>query len=373
MKKLISFLALLSIALTIVAFTTCSMNTPETPDLPLEAPTELSFIVKSELEIFDGNTLLFSEKPIRAQWGFGPTTCSIAFVFPIRTRIAFLSDGEFLPIHAVNDQKAGEGASPNPKIGNSAYELTLTSAMGGIENGIRIISDNTEQELLSILINNVTHKAIYPGTTIIYAWEIDSNTPYPSDDKTLANLLLPDTRLGILSKAPEIVAAAKTITNGINGDYEKARAIHLWVAGNIWYNRDQLDNWISWDEGEWTYNSTYVLRNRRGVCEGYTSLITALLRAVGIPARYISGDVVYNTKVGYENHAWTGAYIGGRWIYMDTTWDSGNRFENGEFSPQQAPGNRWFDMPAEEFAKTHMLSVFADYIIENGLAATGAN
>ena len=102
MKKLKSCLALIAIALTIVTFTTCSMGPSEvrnTPKGPLDEP---SFIAKAELEIFDGSTLLFSEKPVRVQWGIGHQNISaIAFVFPLHTRIVQRWKGELASIEII--------------------------------------------------------------------------------------------------------------------------------------------------------------------------------------------------------------------------------------------------------------------------------
>ena len=117
--------------------------------------------------------------------------------------------------------------------------------------------------------------------------------------------------------------------------------------------------------------STYVLQNKRGVCDGYASLTVALLRAAGISAKYIPG-YGYNNGSSIEGHAWTEAYVDNKWINMDTTWDSKNKYENGKFSDKQAPGSAWFNVSDNEFSRTHMYlwSIYAIYILKNGLAAT---
>ena len=61
-----------------------------------------------------------------------------------------------------------------------------------------------------------------------------------------------------------------------------------------------------------------VLRTRRGDCNEHATLLTALLRAAGIPAR-ISIGLVY-TRQKFFYHAWTEAYLG-EWISMDATLD----------------------------------------------------
>lgn len=59
-----------------------------------------------------------------------------------------------------------------------------------------------------------------------------------------------------------------------------------------------------------------VLKTRVGDCNEHATLLTALLRASGIPAR-LSVGLVYNRNRFYY-HAWTEAYLG-KWISMDPT------------------------------------------------------
>jgi hypothetical protein len=59
-----------------------------------------------------------------------------------------------------------------------------------------------------------------------------------------------------------------------------------------------------------------VLRTRAGDCNEHATLLTALLRAAGIPARLAVGLVYTRDKFYY--HAWSEAYLG-EWISMDAT------------------------------------------------------
>jgi hypothetical protein len=61
-----------------------------------------------------------------------------------------------------------------------------------------------------------------------------------------------------------------------------------------------------------------VLRTKAGDCNEHATLLTALLRAAGIPARICIGLVYTRDKFYY--HAWTEAYLG-EWISMDATLD----------------------------------------------------
>ena len=93
----------------------------------------------------------------------------------------------------------------------------------------------------------------------------------------------------IQSNDPEIVSLANFIISGSSGDYAKARAIHDWVASNIYYDVDLGS--VSAGPVHEGKSALDVLNSKRGICDGYTNLTIALLRAVGIPAKKVMGFV----------------------------------------------------------------------------------
>jgi protein-glutamine gamma-glutamyltransferase len=71
----------------------------------------------------------------------------------------------------------------------------------------------------------------------------------------------------------------------------------------------------------------FLERDHRGHCEYFGTATTLLLRRAGIPARYTVGYSAqeYSTLEhaflvrSRHAHAWTSAYLGGRWVAVDTT------------------------------------------------------
>lgn len=65
-------------------------------------------------------------------------------------------------------------------------------------------------------------------------------------------------------------------------------------------------------------------RAREGVCQDFAHVTLVLLRAMGIPARYVSGylhtdpDAELGKTVRGESHAWIEAWTGGWWAYDPT-------------------------------------------------------
>jgi len=63
---------------------------------------------------------------------------------------------------------------------------------------------------------------------------------------------------------------------------------------------------------------------KEGVCQDYAHVTLVLLRAMGIPARYVSGylhtrpEAALGQKVSGESHAWVEAWTGSWWAYDPT-------------------------------------------------------
>jgi len=180
----------------------------------------------------------------------------------------------------------------------------------------------------------------------------------PTDAAALEYYLLP--QMYIQSDAKEIIDLAKSITAGISGDYQKAKAIHDWVANNIYYDWDAFKS-KKYD----SITALDTLKNKKALCEGYMNLTVSLFQASNIPAKYISG---YTTSNNRENHAWCEAFAGGKWIIIDATWDSKNTYENGAFSDKTPCGDKYFDISLKDFSADHE---YKDYMYVGNAAFKG--
>ena len=74
--------------------------------------------------------------------------------------------------------------------------------------------------------------------------------------------------------------------------------------------------------------STEALHHRRGVCQDYAHAMLAVLRTLGLPARYVSGYLRTIPPEGQprligadQSHAWVGVYMGPEfgWVDLDPT------------------------------------------------------
>ncbi len=166
---------------------------------------------------------------------------------------------------------------------------------------------------------------------------------------------------GIQSDDPRIKARAASLSDGLSGEGEKAKAIHDWVCCSICYDYDAYYGRVPHGD----CSAAEVFQSRRSVCAGYANLTTALLRAAGIPARKISGFTTgtsspdwpretYDGTLREVNHAWCEAYYGGHWAVLDTTWDSCNRYEFGEVTCSDGIDDyRYFDISRDLLSADH--------------------
>ncbi|MBI2541575.1 transglutaminase domain-containing protein [Candidatus Woesearchaeota archaeon] len=114
-----------------------------------------------------------------------------------------------------------------------------------------------------------------------------------------------------------IIRLASELVKGEDDLYAAVFKIADWTKNNINYNLSTLTAEVS-------QKASWVLENRQGVCDELTSLFIALLRAVGIPARFISGISYTNSELFAENwgaHGWAEVYFPGHgWVPFDVTY-----------------------------------------------------
>jgi len=125
--------------------------------------------------------------------------------------------------------------------------------------------------------------------------------PYNGKENSLLHFLR--TEMLIQSDDQEIISLARQIVEETTDPFLAAQMIMGWVFENL-----EKVSVVS------IPNAKEVVRYKKGDCNEHATILTALLRAVGIPARIVVGLVYKDGKFYY--HAWNEAYIN-RWISMD--------------------------------------------------------
>lgn len=165
----------------------------------------------------------------------------------------------------------------------------------------------------------------------------------------------------IQSYDSDIKRKAKEIVKFSHTNYHRLLSIHNWVARNLFYDYDSLIN-NAYKNSK--ISAIDVLSSGKSVCQGYSELTIAMIRSLGIPAIgiicYASHTDSVNKYMSNKNqceanHIFSAAYIDNRWILMDCTWDSPNRYEKNSFCKINANGifTKYFDPTLQFISSSH--------------------
>ncbi|HCO93440.1 MAG TPA: hypothetical protein DIU00_05730 [Phycisphaerales bacterium] len=140
--------------------------------------------------------------------------------------------------------------------------------------------------------------------------------PYKGTDAAILEAMKPTRYLQ--SDNEQIIELARRAVGGTKDAAEAARKIEAFVAGYI-ENRSLSVGYASAAE---------VAASRQGDCSEFSVLTAAMCRAVGIPAQVVAGVAYVDDfmgRRGFGGHAWTQAYIGGKWVGLDASFRGGGR------------------------------------------------
>lgn len=198
----------------------------------------------------------------------------------------------------------------------------------------------------------------------VYKHNADIFNTFRTDKTFLLDCLKPSNESQ--SNDLEIIKLSDLITKNSNSEYIKIRQIHDWIATNIYYDMDAF-----YDKSHRNIDTSALgtLSSKRSVCQGYSDLSVALLRAVGIPAMGLSCYALgistvkkWTTQIlnsTETNHRITMAFVKNRWLLLDITWDSDNVYKNGVFENKSGLGHtyKYFDVTIPFLSFSHRLSL----------------
>jgi transglutaminase-like putative cysteine protease/Tfp pilus assembly protein PilF len=124
----------------------------------------------------------------------------------------------------------------------------------------------------------------------------------PATGAEFAPFLNPTARIN--SKDPQIVALAKQIAGEDQDGRSVARKIGEWTYRNLKWKKVESD-------------TVDTLASRAADCLEHSELYVALARALGLPARVVTGAALSGGSFGA--HAWVEIYLG-KWVELDPTW-----------------------------------------------------
>jgi hypothetical protein len=167
------------------------------------------------------------------------------------------------------------------------------------------------------------------GTVIVKVEPVSIPTggtfPYKGTDANIAEMMKPGRF--VQSDDANIISLAKQAVGNTKDSAEAAKRIEEFVSK---YVKD-----ISLSVGY--ASAAEVAASRRGDCTEFAVLCAAMCRATGIPAKVTVGVAYVNdfeSKTGFGGHAWTEAYIGDKWVGLDSAFKAGalGKFDAGHIA-----------------------------------------
>ncbi|MEM4255635.1 MAG: transglutaminase domain-containing protein [Candidatus Norongarragalinales archaeon] len=213
-------------------------------------------------------------------------------------------------------------------IGPASIDLDLRWNIDGVVPGKKVLKTfgypNTTFQTVSYSSNFsfTTEKDQFGNDLLVFEWlddepktiqlnvsaRVDYDVHWADASARDAEKYSEQTRLVLLDDS--IATQAGILSQNSVSDFETLVRFTEWVHNSIVY-----------DDSFWLKQPTSkdIFVQKKGVCNQYAHLAMALLRAKGIPSRFVAGWVFSGKEWG--PHAWSEVLIGGKWIPFDPTYN----------------------------------------------------
>lgn len=223
-----------------------------------------------------------------------------------------------------------EMTDPKSYIDYYASDLSYKTRSGNVHHG-----DDAERPIFIYYLNrqkSPCKNAMYFNVGFLRS--LEPFLPYPPDsigridpanidfskvDSFASSLRVVDTR-----------QLANKLTRPFTTELEKVRSIFVWLDRNFSYDHEELKN------NTLDFDVEKLLKKRKAVCQGYSTVFSFLCNQAGIRCFLVSG---YAAKGDSVSHAWNMVNINKQWYLVDVTW-----------------GMMFFLLPPEEFIIHHLPS-----------------
>jgi len=200
--------------------------------------------------------------------------------------------------------------SPEP-LGNLGSVKSITYHLVPTGQTRNIIIPSNDNQKVQELNNGKVIVTVEP-----VAAPTGARFPYKGSNKTILEATRPTRYLQ--SDRKDIIDLARRAIGRTNDTAEAIKRIEAFVA-------DYIEN-KSLSVGYAT--AAEVVVSRQGDCSEFAVLTAAMCRAVGIPAQVVVGIAYVEDFAGLQGfggHAWTQAYVGGKWVGLDAAFKGTGR------------------------------------------------
>jgi transglutaminase-like putative cysteine protease len=148
-------------------------------------------------------------------------------------------------------------------------------------------------------------------------YQVTDKIPFPLQAIPTGQIKYTRPSLIVDSDDEEIRTLASSIAQGEDDLYRVVFEVSKWVRENVQAHIDTST--ISTSQ-----KASWVLENRKGVCDEKTNLFIGFLRSLGIPAKFIIGlvGINYNDTIHFKPHGWAEVYFpSAGWIPFDVAYN----------------------------------------------------
>ncbi len=157
------------------------------------------------------------------------------------------------------------------------------------------------------------------------------------------------------AQVSSLSALAQQVAFGCTAPQDKVFAVMRYFAVNIGYD---MDYFVHKTQPYPPRDPIAVLNNRYAVCAGYAECTEVFLQMLGVPC----------ITVHSPDHAWNIAFIGDRWMLLDTTWISYSRYEHGVLNLSDRLDLSWYDFSIQQAnAQENHVILSMPYMQYNGV------
>lgn len=215
-------------------------------------------------------------------------------------------------------------------VSDGPFAIDLTC----VPKGLIAVSCRSEKKL-HVLVNYLDSKSNYVvpndgtpyviplpygnGVYTVSIWEYYNEDGYVKKYETNINAVLDDPlspfsyangRVPYKENDTCVKLAHKIAKKAISSEMF-AYGVKEWTEKNVVYDTSYVPGKLSTHQ----INPDETIRSGKGICLDYASLMAAMLRSQGVPARLAFGYVTHEGVREY--HAWTDAWIDGAWVTLD--------------------------------------------------------
>ena len=274
-------------------------------------------------------------------------------------RILFSSDRNQTFYVTLSKAKTGRNVKTYT-VGGNSFDIAVGDRME--EN--TLYSLTIAYEAFGMQVNNGDNM-IYKRGDNVYFWK-SANYEYNletckelwTDEQSLRECLEPQN--DIECDDPVLIGYSDRIVEGAKDDWEKVFRIYKFISSEMAYDKEEAKN----SSTGYQDSAVDVIRSGKTICEGFSNAFAALCRAQGIPAvvEFGIGFSDYKemterkpTSADYADHAWAAVYLGGKWLFVDPTYDMSKYYYGPKDIRTYEESTKFYLLSLEAFSNDHRI------------------